>query len=269
MLNAAGLSWGWFQGGFRPTTSFATATAAPSRPAPSSPTSSRASSPMRRRPTRACATPSTRSARPSAAPAEPVAGGTNYGNKDDYIAHHEPFQYYASTANPHHLPPASLSAIGTDTQTITAGTPQFDTANHQYDMSDFDALVGAISHGYLVGGPPARGELPEGTRIPGRTRRLLRPVSTSSNSSRPRSTTCSTLRTGRAPPSSSPTTTPTAGTTTSTAGSTTRRTRPRWRPHPARRTSSPARACAATRPRSHRWPGRAAAAGTVRGCRCW
>src|SRR5206468_7186155 len=25
-LNAAGLSWGWFQGGFRPTTSFATAT---------------------------------------------------------------------------------------------------------------------------------------------------------------------------------------------------------------------------------------------------
>ena len=27
--------------------------------------------------------------------------------------------------------------------------PQFDTANHQYDMSDFDALVGAIAHGYV------------------------------------------------------------------------------------------------------------------------
>jgi phospholipase C len=75
-------------------------------------------------------------------------GASNYGNKDDYIPHHEPFQFYASTANPHHLPPASLAAIGTDTQTITGGTPQFDTANHQYDISDFDALVAAINRGY-------------------------------------------------------------------------------------------------------------------------
>jgi phospholipase C len=78
-----------------------------------------------------------------------VSGGTNYGNKDDYIAHHEPFQYYQSTTNPHHLPPASLNVIGTDTQTTVNGTPQFDTANHQYDMSDFDALVGAINHGLV------------------------------------------------------------------------------------------------------------------------
>ena len=76
-------------------------------------------------------------------------GGTNYGNKDDYIPHHEPFQYYASTANPHHLPPASLGSIGTDTQTMVGGQPQFDTANHQYDTSDFDALVGAINHGFV------------------------------------------------------------------------------------------------------------------------
>jgi phospholipase C len=27
--------------------------------------------------------------------------------------------------------------------------PQFDTANHQYDTSDFDALVGAIAHGFV------------------------------------------------------------------------------------------------------------------------
>ncbi len=27
--------------------------------------------------------------------------------------------------------------------------PQFDTANHQYDMSDFDSLVAAVNHGYL------------------------------------------------------------------------------------------------------------------------
>jgi phosphoesterase family protein len=74
---------------------------------------------------------------------------TTTGNKDDYIPHHEPFQYYASTTNPHHLPPASLAAIGTDTQTTIGGVPQFDKANHQYDMSDCDALVGAIAHGYL------------------------------------------------------------------------------------------------------------------------
>jgi phospholipase C len=44
----------------------------------------------------------------------------------DYSAHHEPFQYYAATANPHHLPPSSLSMIG-----------KADQANHQYDLSDF------------------------------------------------------------------------------------------------------------------------------------
>ena len=34
----------------------------------------------------------------------PLGTGTGqYGYKDDYIPHHEPFQYYASTANPHHL----------------------------------------------------------------------------------------------------------------------------------------------------------------------
>ena len=148
-LNAAGLSWGWFQGGFRPTTSFATATGGPQ------PTST--------------FTPDQFKGKFATAPASdqglcnavhPVGaaiggtggttpGGSNYGNKDDYIAHHEPFQYYASTANPHHLPPASLAAIGTDTQTTVGGVPQFDTANHQYDTSDFDSLVGAIAHGYL------------------------------------------------------------------------------------------------------------------------
>jgi phospholipase C len=29
------------------------------------------------------------------------------------------------------------------------GQPQFDTANHQYDTSDFNSLLGAISRGYL------------------------------------------------------------------------------------------------------------------------
>jgi len=81
-----------------------------------------------------------------------LGGSGQYGYKDDYIPHHEPFQYYASTANPHHLPPASLSSIGRDTQSYENGVPQFDTANHNYDMSDFDALVGAIHEGDL---PPS------------------------------------------------------------------------------------------------------------------
>jgi phospholipase C len=44
----------------------------------------------------------------------------------DYIPHHEPFQYYSSTANPQHLPPSSVDMIG-----------KTDQANHQYDLSDF------------------------------------------------------------------------------------------------------------------------------------
>src|ERR1700748_844842 len=69
------------------------------------------------------------------------SGAQPYGTPADYVPHHEPFQYYASTANPRHLAPSSLSAIGKDT--ATPGT--FDTANHQYDMSDFDSLVAAIN----------------------------------------------------------------------------------------------------------------------------
>jgi phospholipase C len=47
-------------------------------------------------------------------------------NITDYVVHHEPFQYYNSTANPHHLPPTSINSIG-----------KTDQANHQYDLSDF------------------------------------------------------------------------------------------------------------------------------------
>jgi phospholipase C len=48
----------------------------------------------------------------------------------DYIPHHEPFQYYASTANPMHLPPTSVAMIGKQ-----------DQANHQYDTADFWAAA--------------------------------------------------------------------------------------------------------------------------------
>jgi phospholipase C len=57
---------------------------------------------------------------------------TNIGGvtSKDYIPHHEPFQYYASTANPQHLPPSSPSMIG-----------KTDQANHQYDLTAFDTAL--------------------------------------------------------------------------------------------------------------------------------
>jgi phospholipase C len=53
----------------------------------------------------------------------------------DYSSHHEPFQYFASTANPHHLPPTSVGMIG-----------KTDQANHQYDLAHFRsaALAGNL-----------------------------------------------------------------------------------------------------------------------------
>jgi len=43
----------------------------------------------------------------------------------EYDGHYDPFNYYASTANPHHLPPTSVAAIG-----------KADQANHQYSLVD-------------------------------------------------------------------------------------------------------------------------------------
>jgi phospholipase C len=149
-LNAAGVSWGWFQGGFKPSTPFAVAATKIGAT-----TSTAVFTPDEFKGKGFNTPPASdqgicNTAHPvGAAIGGTGTGSTNYGTKDDYIPHHEPFQYYASTANPHHLAPASLAAIGTDTQSIVGGVPQFDTANHNYDTSDFDSLVGAIAHGYL------------------------------------------------------------------------------------------------------------------------
>jgi phospholipase C len=73
------------------------------------------------------------------APTEVVAGKPICGAKHkniggaevvDYSPHHEPFEYYASTANPKHLPPTSEAMIGHN-----------DQANHQYDVAEFDEVV--------------------------------------------------------------------------------------------------------------------------------
>jgi phospholipase C len=91
LLNDKQVTWGWFQGGFRPT---------------------------------------------GTANGYAVCGAThpNIGGNlvVDYSPHHEPFQYYKSTSNEKHLPPSSVAAIG-----------HTDQANHQYDLTDFDAALKA------------------------------------------------------------------------------------------------------------------------------
>jgi phospholipase C len=68
--------------------------------------------------------------------ADCAATHTNVGGvvSKDYIPHHEPFQYYASTANLKHTPPASVAEIGHD-----------GAANHQYDLTSFWSSVKAGS----------------------------------------------------------------------------------------------------------------------------
>jgi len=94
LLNAAGVSWGFFEGGFDLTI-----------------TNPNGSTGCHRTHTSA------------------ITGST----KADYIPHHQPFQYYASTANWQHTRPTSVSMIG----------QQGDAANHQYDSHDFFDAVNA------------------------------------------------------------------------------------------------------------------------------
>jgi phospholipase C len=94
LLNAKHVTWGWFQGGFRPTT-------------PYNGTSGYA----------VCGATHTN------------LGGATVG---DYSPHHNPFEYYKSTSNPHHLAPASVAEIGNSGR-----------ANHEYDLTDFDAALAA------------------------------------------------------------------------------------------------------------------------------
>ncbi len=101
LLNAANVSWGWFQGGFDLTVTNANGTTGCNRETPATVPSIEETS-------------------------------------ADYIPHHEPFQYYASTANPNHLRPSSVTAIG---HTLEDDGVTKDPANHEYDSHDFfDAL---------------------------------------------------------------------------------------------------------------------------------
>ncbi|MFJ9850373.1 phospholipase C [Streptomyces sp. NPDC101150] len=98
LLNSRHISWGWFQGGFRPSTAWDGRQGHYAK-----------------------------------------CGGTTHTNVGgapvvDYSPHHAPFQYYRSTSNPHHLPPRSVREIGHSGR-----------ANHNYDLTDFDAALKAGS----------------------------------------------------------------------------------------------------------------------------
>ena len=75
--------------------------------------------------------------------------------KADYIPHHEGFQYYASTRNPTHARPASVSVIG-QSDGVT---------NHQYDLHDFFDAVSAGNFPAVIDS--------QGGRLPGRPCGLL------------------------------------------------------------------------------------------------
>jgi phospholipase C len=90
LLSARHITWGWFEGGFTPTGTTASGT-------------------------------------PVCGAAHKNIGGVSV---TDYIPHHDPFQYYASTANPDHTPPASLAEVGHNGQ-----------ANHQYGLRWFYRAV--------------------------------------------------------------------------------------------------------------------------------
>jgi len=70
----------------------------------------------------------------------------------DYCPDVEPFQYYNSTANPHHLPPSSI-----------AGIVYTDPANHQYDLTDFwnSAKAGNMPSVSFLKGPTYQDGHPE------------------------------------------------------------------------------------------------------------
>jgi phospholipase C len=153
LLNERHISWGWFQGGFAPSTSYADALTAVGASQPDStfiPDQFKTYfSDASHRPAHSTNQGLCNTVHPVGVAFGATASQTaplNFGFKGDYIPHHEPFQYYASTANPHHLPPASLSSIGWDTQSYVHGVPQFDTANHNYDTSDFASLVQAVDN---------------------------------------------------------------------------------------------------------------------------
>jgi len=93
LLTAAGVTWGWFQGGFAVDASGK------------------------------CSSSHAMEAFDRATGVDPATDKLRF---PDYVPHHNPFQYFASTANPRHLPPTSVAMVG-----------KTDQAKHLYDLSWF------------------------------------------------------------------------------------------------------------------------------------
>ncbi len=70
----------------------------------------------------------------------PTAPGTPAFTSVDYIPHHAWFQYYASTRNATHARPSSVAAIG---HSLIPHTNTPDPANHSYDIRDFFTALSA------------------------------------------------------------------------------------------------------------------------------
>src|SRR5262249_28216647 len=99
LLTAADVTWGWFQGGFTRATNAACSESHPLETFDRLVGVNPATDPLR---------------------------------FQDYVPHHNPFQYFASTANPLHLPPTSVAIVGRTAQ-----------AKHLYDLSWFWAAARA------------------------------------------------------------------------------------------------------------------------------
>jgi len=85
LLNASGITWGWFSAGFAPTSKTTSGTA--------------------------------------------ICNGKHLGSNGQMLPIYDdpdPFEYYQSTANPHHVPPATINSVG-----------RTDQAQHQYDLDMF------------------------------------------------------------------------------------------------------------------------------------
>jgi phospholipase C len=120
LLNAKNITWGWFAAGF-----------APSQPAVLNPDGSTKTPAV-------CGTSHTLHQYTLDGTTFVVPNPTINFTTDvhtpaaDYSNGDTPFMFYASTRNPHHLPPSSMAAVGST-----------DQANHNYDTSDFFAALEA------------------------------------------------------------------------------------------------------------------------------
>jgi phospholipase C len=124
LLNLKGVTWGWFEGGFAAAQPGAAigADGSTTTPAqcPQSHIQHQYSNPGGGSPVLVVPNPTI------------SPGADIHVAGVDYSPHHQPFQYYASTRNAHHIAPKSVAEIGHN-----------GPANHQYDITDFYRALNA------------------------------------------------------------------------------------------------------------------------------